>query len=131
MAGIGVSYWRSRNPNFGGPVQEGARSFLQDFGLNAFVAVLPANVGPKVFSALGGDTILWPALIGLAAALIPPLVGFWIGVKFFGLNTIISGGATTGARNSTPGLEAIIEEACSSVAAVPYPVSYALRRFWR
>lgn len=126
MAGVGVSYFRSRNPNFGGPVHEGARSFLQDFGLNAFVAVLSANVGPKVISALGGDTILWLALIGLAGALIPPLVAFWIGIKVFGLNSIIADGATTGARNSTPGLNAIMEESGSSVAAVPYPVSYAL-----
>lgn len=126
MAGVGVSYMRSRNPNLGGPVHEGARSFLQDFGLNAFVAVLSANVGPKVISALGGDTILWLALIGIAGALIPPLVAFWVGVKVFGLNSIISDGATTGARNSTPGLNAIMEESGSSVAAVPYPVSYAL-----
>lgn len=126
MAGIGVSYFRSRNPEFGGPVHEGARSFLQDFGLNAFVAVLSANVGPKVISALGGDTILWLALIGLAGALVPPLVAFWVGVKVFGLNAIIADGATTGARNSTPGLNAIMEESGSAVAAVPYPVSYAL-----
>lgn len=126
MAGVGVSYFRSRNPDFGGPVHEGARSFLQDFGLNAFVAVLSANVGPKVISALGGNTILWLALIGTAGALVPPLVAFWVGIKVFGLNSIISDGATTGARNSTPGLNAIMEESGSSVAAVPYPVSYAL-----
>lgn len=126
MAGVCVSYFRSRNPEFGGPVHEGARSFLQDFGLNAFVAVLSANVGPKVISALGGDTIMWLALIGIAGALVPPLVAFWVGIKVFGLNSIISDGATTGARNSTPGLNAIMEESCSSVAAVPYPVSYAL-----
>lgn len=126
MAGVGVSYFRSRNPNFGGPVHEGARSFLQDFGLNAFVAVLSANVGPKVITALGGDTILWLALIGIAGALIPPFIAFWVGIKIFGLNSIISDGAATGARNSTPGLNAIMEESGSSVAAVPYPVAYAL-----
>ncbi|GAA0834608.1 transporter [Marinomonas arenicola] len=126
LAGVGVSYFRSRNPEFGGPVHEGARSFLQDFGLNAFVAVLSANVGPKVISALGGDTILWLALIGLAGALIPPFIAFWVAIKLFGLNSVIADGATTGARNSTPGLNAIIEESKSSVAAVPYPVSYAL-----
>ncbi len=126
LAGVGVSYFRSRNPDFGGPVHEGARSFLQDFGLNAFVAVLSANVGPKVISALGGDTILWLALIGLAGALIPPFIAFWVGIKFFGINSVIADGATTGGRNSTPGLNAIIEESKSSVAAVPYPVSYAL-----
>jgi putative transport protein len=48
------------------------------------------------------------------------------GVKVFKLNSIIADGATTGGRNSTPGLNAIIEESNSSVAAVPYPVSYAL-----
>jgi putative transport protein len=126
LAGVAVSYFRSRNPEFGGPVHEGARSFLQDFGLNAFVAVLSANVGPKVISALGGDTILWLALIGVAGALIPPFIAFWVGIKVFKLNSIIADGATTGARNSTPGLNAIIEESKSSVAAVPYPVSYAL-----
>lgn len=126
LAGVGVSYFRSRNPEFGGPVHEGARSFLQDFGLNAFVAVLSANVGPKVITALGGDTILWLALIGTAGALIPPFIAFWVGIKFFNLNSIIADGASTGARNSTPGLNAIIEESDSSVAAVPYPVSYAL-----
>lgn len=126
LAGVAVSYVRSRNPEFGGPVHEGARSFLQDFGLNTFVAVLSANVGPKVISALGGDTILWLALIGTAGALIPPLVAFGVGIKLFGLNSVIADGATTGGRNSTPGLNAIIEESGSSVAAVPYPVSYAL-----
>lgn len=126
LAGVAVSYFRSRNPEFGGPVHEGARSFLQDFGLNAFVAVLSANVGPKVITALGGDTILWLALIGTIGALLPPFIAFWVGIKVFGLNAIIADGATTGGRNSTPGLNAIIEESQSSVAAVPYPVSYAL-----
>ena len=126
LAGVAVSYWRSRNPEFGGPVHEGARSFLQDFGLNAFVAVLSANVGPKVITALGGDTILWLALIGTVGALLPPFIAFWVGIRFFGLNAIIADGAATGGRNSTPGLNAIIEESHSSIAAVPYPVSYAL-----
>lgn len=31
------------------------RSFLQDFGLNTFVAVPSANVGSKAISALGGE----------------------------------------------------------------------------
>ncbi|MFT6091019.1 hypothetical protein [Sulfitobacter sp.] len=43
----------------------------------------------------------------------------------FGLNSIIADGATTGGHNNTPGLNAIIEETGSSIAAVPYPVSYA------
>jgi len=53
-----VAYFRSRDPEFGGPVSEGARSLLQDIGLNLFVAVLAANVGPKVVTVLGGDTVI-------------------------------------------------------------------------
>lgn len=126
LAGIFVSYFRSRNPEFGGPVDEGARAFIQDIGLNMFVAVLAANVGPKIIQSFQGMTVIWIALIGTAGALIPPFVGFFVGYKFFNLNSVVSAGAATGARNSTPGLNAICAESQSNVAAVPYPISYAL-----
>ena len=73
LAGIFVSYFRSKNPEFGGPVSEGARSFLQDIGLNMFVAVLAANVGPKILQSFQGTTVIWVAIIGTLAALVPPL----------------------------------------------------------
>jgi putative transport protein len=126
MAGILVSYWRSRNPEFGGPVNEGARVFLQDIGLNMFVAVLAANVGPKVLSSFQGLTVVWIAIIGTLGALVPPFIAFVFGIKVFKLNSIIAAGASTGARNSTPGLNAICDESKSAVAAVPYPLTYAL-----
>jgi putative transport protein len=121
-----VSYWRSRNPEFGGPVNEGARSFIQDIGLNMFVAVLAANVGPKVLSSFQGFTVVWIAIIGTLGALAPPFISFVIGIKVFKLNSVIADGASTGARNSTPGLNAICEQSKSAVAAVPYPLTYAL-----
>ena len=126
LAGIFVSYWRSRNPQFGGPVSEGARSFLQDIGLNLFVAVLAANVGPKVISSFQGLTVVWIAIIGTLGALVPPFISFVVGIKVFKLNSIIADGASTGARNSTPGLNAICDQSKSAVAAVPYPLTYAL-----
>ena len=126
LAGIFVSYFRSRNPEFGGPVSEGARSFLQDIGLNMFIAVLAANVGSKVISSFHGSTVIWVALIGFVAALLPVVVAFVIGIKVFKLNSVICDGACTGARNSTPGLNAINDQSKSSIAASPYPVTYAL-----
>ncbi|SFL42919.1 aspartate:alanine exchanger family transporter [Shimia haliotis] len=126
LAGIFVSYFRSMNPEIGGPVSEGARSFLQDIGLNMFVAVLAANVGPQILQSFQGATVIWIALIGSTAALLPPFIGFLIGVKVFRLNPILSDGAAAGARNSTPGLNAIVAESGSAVAAVPYPLTYAV-----
>ncbi len=126
LAGIFVSYFRSRNPEFGGPVHEGARSFLQDIGLNMFVAVLAANVGPKIIQSFQGATVIWVAIIGILAALVPALVAFVIGLKVFKLNSVVAAGATTGARNNTPGLNAIVAESQSGVAASAYPVTYAI-----
>jgi len=126
LAGIFVAYFRSRNPEFGGPVSEGARSFLQDIGLNIFVAALGANVGPMIASALGGDTVLVLALIGTTAALLPVVVAFFVGDKMLKMNSIICAGACAGGRNSTPSLNAVLDQSKSQVAAVPYPVSYAV-----
>ena len=126
LAGILVAYLRSRNPQLGGPVSEGARSFLQDIGLNVFVAVLGANTGPKIISALGGDTVIWLALIGTTAALLPVVVAFFVGDKIMKMNSIINAGACAGGRNSTPALNAVLDQSKSQVGAVPYPVSYAI-----
>ncbi|EAV43521.1 hypothetical protein SIAM614_02551 [Stappia aggregata IAM 12614] len=126
LMGIFVSYFRSRNPEFGGPVSEGARSFLQDIGLNVFVAVLGANTGPKIISALGGDTVIWLALIGTVAALLPVVVAYFVGDKIMKMNSVINAGACAGGRNSTPSLNAMLDQSKSAVAAVPYPVAYAL-----
>ena len=126
LAGIFVSYFRSRNPEFGGPVNEGARLFLQDIGLNMFVAVLAANVGPKIIQSFQGTTVIWIAIIGTLAALVPPFIAFFVGHKLFGLNSIVAAGAAAGARNSTPGLNAICAESKSAVAASAYPLTYAL-----
>jgi putative transport protein len=126
LAGICVAYLRSRNPQFGGPVSEGARSFLQDVGLNVFVAALGANVGPKIIAALGGNTVLWLALIGLAAALLPMAAAYFVGDKIMKLNSIVNAGACAGGRNSTPALNAVLDESKSQVAAATYPVAYAI-----
>ncbi len=90
LMGIFVSYFHSRNPSFGGSAIEGARSFLQDIGLSMFVAVLGANVGPKVISALGGDTVFWLALNGILAAKVPVIVAYFVAGKLFKLNFVIN-----------------------------------------
>ncbi len=126
LAGIFMSYWRSRNPEIGGPVNEGARLHLQDIGLNMFVAVLAANVGPKVLNSFQGTTVIWIAIIGTLGALVPPFIAFIVGYKIFKLNSVIAAGAAAGGRNHTASLNAVCDESKSAVAAVPYPLTYAI-----
>nr|WP_307722278.1 transporter [Vibrio inusitatus] len=126
LMGILISWIRTRNPNFGGPTSEGARAFLNDIGLSLFVAVLAAGVGPKIMSSFQGTTVLWITVLGLLGALVPPFLAWIYGYYFRKMNPIILAGACAGGRNSTPALNGIQELSQSGIAAVAYPVPYAL-----
>ena len=126
LMGILVSWLRTRNPDFGGPTSEGARSFLNDIGLSMFVAVLAAGVGPKIMASFQGTVVIWLAVLGLLGALVPPFLGWLYGLYFRKMNPVILAGACAGARNSTPTLFGVQDVSQSAIAAVAYPVPYAL-----
>lgn len=126
LMGIMVSWLRTRNPDFGGPTSEGARAFLNDIGLSLFVAVLAAGVGPKILSSFQGTVVIWVAILGLLGALVPPFVAWLYGYYFRKMNPVILAGACAGGRNSTPALFGLQDASGSAIAAVAYPVPYAL-----
>ena len=126
IAGILFSWWRTKNPAFGGPMSEGARSFVQDIGLNVFIAVLAANVGPKILDSFQGTVVIWIAVIGMLGALVPPILAWIYGFYFRKMNPAILQGAVAGARNHTPSLKAAQEICETDMPAVGYPVPYAV-----
>ncbi|GIU19039.1 aspartate:alanine exchanger family transporter [Shewanella sp. MBTL60-007] len=126
LTGIIFSFLRTRNPNFGGPMSEGARSFLQDIGLSLFVAVLAATVGPKILASFQGVVVIKIAALGLTAALVPPLLAWLYGLYVRKMNPAILAGACAGGRNSTPAMKGAQDACQSDMPAVGYPVPYAL-----
>jgi putative transport protein len=126
LAGIAMSTLRSRYPLFGGPVSEGARSLLQDLGLDLFIAVIAVNTAPNVAAAFTGGGVLGILIIGILSALIPPLIAWLIGWKVLKLNTAVLLGAISGARFSTPAMQAAQEACGGAIPAVGYPVPYAV-----
>jgi len=126
IAGILFSWLRTRNPAFGGPMSEGARSFIQDIGLNLFIGVLAANVGPKILNSFQGTIVIWIALIGFLAALVPPILAWIYGLYFRKMNPAILQGAVAGARNHTASMKAAQEITQSDMPAIGYPVPYAI-----
>ena len=126
LTGIMFAYFRTRNPAFGGPMSEGARSFLQDIGLSLFVAVLASSVGPKILASFQGTVVIKIAGLGLMAALLPPFIAWLYGFYFRKMNPVLLAGACAGARNSTPAMKGISDEAQSDIPAIGYPVPYAL-----
>ena len=126
LMGIFVSWLRTRNPDFGGPTSEGARAFLNDIGLSMFVAVLAAGVGPKIMASFQGTVVIWITVLGLIGALVPPFLAWLYGLYVRKMNPIILAGACCGGRNSTPSLNGVQDVSQSAIAAVAYPVPYAL-----
>jgi putative transport protein len=126
LAGIAISTLRSRYPLFGGPVSEGARSLLQDLGLDLFIAVVALNTAPNVAGAFGSGGVLGILAIGVTAALVPPVIAWFVGLKLLKLNPAVLLGVLCGARFSTPALRAAQEETGSAIPAVGYPVPYAI-----
>ena len=126
LAGIAISTLRSHYPLFGGPVSEGARSLLQDLGLDLFIAVVALNTAAGVASAFTGGGVAYLLAIGIIGGLVPPLVAWVVGLKVLKLNPAVLMGALSGARFSTPAMRAAQEECGSAVPAVGYPVPYAI-----
>jgi putative transport protein len=127
IAGITVSTIRTMNPKFGGPVPEGARNFLENVGLDLFVTGLGLNVAPALLVALSqGRVVGMVVLVGMFAALVPPLVSWIIGLYVFKMDPILLAGAVAGSRSSTTAMKAMQDTAKSSVPAFGYPVPYAL-----
>jgi len=126
IAGIALSALRSRNPLFGGPISEGARSLLQDLGLDLFIAVVALNAAAGVAAAFARGGVAGILTVGIAAGLIPPVVVWFVGLKLFKLNAAVLLGAVCGARFSTPGLRVAQEESGSAIPAVGYPVPKAI-----
>jgi putative transport protein len=126
IAGIAISTLRSRNPLFGGPISEGARTLLQDLGLDLFIAVVALNSAASVASAFARGGVWGILAVGIAAGLIPPVVVWILGRKLWRMNGALLLGAMCGARFSTPGLKVAQEETESAVPAVAYPVPKAV-----
>jgi putative transport protein len=127
VAGITVATLRTFNPAFGGPVTEGARSFLEDAGLDLFVTGLGLNVAPALLNSLSeGRNVVLVLLVGMAGALLPPFISWLVGLYVFKMDPILLAGAVAGSRSSTTAMRAMCEESQSSVPAFGYPVPYAL-----
>jgi putative transport protein len=127
IAGITVATVRAMNPKLGGPVPEATRSFLENIGLDSFVAGLGLNVAPALIGALSnGRSVLLVLVVGMVGAMLPPFIAWLIGLYVFRMDPILLAGAVAGARSSTTAMKALQDETRSSVPAFGYPVPYAL-----
>jgi putative transport protein len=122
LVGILIGFLRSLHPTFG-RVPPAATNVLMDLGLMFFMAGVGIQAGAGVVSALssvGLEVIAGGALV----TLVPPLVGYFVGRQFMGMNPALLLGSITGAMTSTPSLGIVQQVAKSSLPALGYAGTY-------
>jgi putative transport protein len=122
MTGIVFGWLKTRHPAFGGPISEGARSLMEEMGLNVFTSALAINSGLAVYQVATSGPI-WQLLIASqVVSLLPELVAWWVGRHILKLNPALLMGAVAGARQNTTSMRAAQKEARSAVPGIGYPV---------
>jgi putative transport protein len=126
MTGIVFGWLKTRHPAFGGPISEGARSLMEEMGLNVFTSALAINSGLAVYQVATSGPI-WQLLIASQIiSLLPELVAWWVGRHMLNLNPALLMGAIAGARQNTTSMRAAQKESRSAVPGIGYPVPLAI-----
>jgi putative transport protein len=126
MTGIVFGWLKTRHPAFGGPVSEGARSLMEEMGLNIFTSALAINSGLAVYQVATTGPI-WQLLIASqVVSLLPELVAWGVGRHVLKLNPALLMGAVAGARQNTTSMRAAQKESQSAVPGIGYPVPLAI-----
>jgi putative transport protein len=130
MTGIVFGWLKTRHPALGGPISEGARSLMEEMGLNVFTSALAINSGLAVYQVATTGPI-WQLLVASQViSLLPELVAWWVGRHVLGLNPALLMGAVAGARQNTTSMRAAQKESQSAVPGIGYPVPLAITTIW-
>ncbi len=132
IAGIIIGWLRGVHPTFG-RIPAPALWFMNNVGLNVFIAVVGITAGPTFVAGIkeaGFELFLW----GLFATSVPMLLAPWIGKYIFKFDPAINLGCCGGARTSTASVAMVSEVAKSDIPmlgyTVPYAVSNTLLTMW-
>ena len=124
IAGLLFGWLRSKRPTIGN-ISPGALWFMNNLGLNVFIAIVGIEAAPSFFS---GIKAVGPLLfvVGAAGTTLPLLFGMWLGHKVFRFNPAITLGCCAGTRTCTASLGAVQDSLGSTLPAIGYTVTYAV-----
>jgi putative transport protein len=124
VMGLFLGWLRSRRPTFG-RIPDAALWIFDTLGLALFIGAVGISAGPGFIEGLRqtGFSIL---AIGLAVALLPHLLGLFVGHYLLKINPVILLGAQSGAGTNTTALKALQDKACSRLPVLGYTIPYAL-----
>lgn len=124
ISGLFFGWLRGQHPTFG-RIPEPTLWFMNNVGLNIFIAVVGITAGPSFI--VGFQEAGWGLFIaGAAATAIPLILALLIGRYIFKFHPIITLGCAAGARTTTAALGALQDAVKSKTPALGYTVTYAV-----
>jgi putative transport protein len=127
LMGLILGWWRNRHPRFGN-IPPAVIWFLDNMGLNLFVAAVGIIAGPSFLPSLK-SVGFGLFLVGMATTLIPLAICIIIGSKVFRFKRPETLGCVAGARLGAATIGAIQDAIGSTVPMIGYSVTYAVANF--
>ncbi|MDE6300792.1 MAG: aspartate-alanine antiporter [Muribaculaceae bacterium] len=124
LAGLVMGWLRSRRPSVG-HIPRSVIWFMDNVGLNLFIAVVGLSAGPSFISGLQ-QVGLEVFFIGMIVTTIPLIICLFIANKVFRFPVAVALGCVAGSRNAVAALGAIQDSLDSTLPVMGYTVTYAV-----
>ncbi len=124
IAGLVLGWLRSKRPSFG-HIPRSVIWFMDNAGLNLFIAVVGLSAGPSFINGLKevGPQLF---LVGIACTTLPLIISIYVANKIFRFPAAVSLGCVAGSRNAVAALGAIQDSLDSTMPVMGYTVCYAV-----
>lgn len=124
LAGLILGWLRNKRPTFG-RIPAPVLWFMNNMGLNMFIAVVGLAAGPTFISGLQQVGVEMFA-VGIVCTSVPLILSILIGAKLFKFPPAVALGCAAGSRNAVAALGAIQDNLDSTLPAMSYTVTYAV-----
>ncbi len=124
LAGLILGWLRNKRPTFG-RIPRPVIWFMNNMGLNMFIAVVGLAAGPTFISGLR-EVGIELFIVGIVCTSVPLILSIIIGHKVFHFPPAVTLGCVAGSRNAVAALGAIQDNLDSTLPAMSYTVTYAV-----
>lgn len=124
LAGLLMGWWRSKHPTFG-HIPRSVTWFMDNLGLNLFIAVVGIMAGPTFIEGIK-EVGIPLFFIGIVCTAFPIILCIFIGNKIFKFPAAVTLGCVAGGRNAVAALGAIQDSLDSDLPVMGYTVTYAV-----
>ena len=124
LAGLLMGWYRSKRPSTG-HIPRQVIWFMDNVGLNLFIAVVGLAAGPSFIQGLQ-EVGIELFLMGIVVTTVPLIICMLIANKIFKFPVAVTLGCVAGSRNAVAALGAIQDSLDSTVPVMGYTVTYAV-----